>query len=357
MLGQTSTRTEEALARAIRFLADRQLPDGEFGTFVSSDDLMQADCLPDSTPFTTALVLYSLRFVGDEVVRDMRARGAKFLQSQHEGPGVWRFWTTKSKQRSWIPPDLDDTCCSAHAIRDCGGPALPIESVVLGNRNREGLFHTWLVPRLPLRGDAAYWRVVLPKLPWTFTRHPFWRFTEAAPDDVDGVVNANVLLCLGEREETRPIVSYLLQTLAEGREETCDKWHLNRFNVYYMISRAYFAGARSLADARQPIVERIEAAARDDGSVGNALETALAACALLNFDESSATLDRAIDWLLNAQAADGSWPRLPLYYGGPKRVYGWGCEELTTAFTVEALARYAARTPASETPQLAAARG
>jgi hypothetical protein len=241
-------------------------------------------------------------------------------------------------------------------LKDAGVPPLPIESVILGNRNRDGLFHTWLVPRLPITGDASYWRVVLPKLPWSFTRHPFWRLTEAEPNDVDGVVNANVLLCLGERDETRPIVRYLLQILADSREATCDKWHLNRFNVYYMISRAYFMGAPSLTDARRPIVERIAGAAGEDGAVGNALETALAACALLNFEERSTTLDRAVDWLVAAQAADGGWPRLPLYYGGPKRVYGWGSEELTTAVAVEALARYVAASQSSNMLALAGAR-
>jgi len=327
------------LDQAIRFLSERQLPDGEFDTFVSPDEQMQEECRSDSTPFTTALVSYSLRFVPDERATIMRARAADFLLSQHEGPGVWRFWTSKSSQRSWIPPDLDDTCCSAFAIRDAGGPALPIESVVLGNRNGEGLFHTWLVPRRPVARSFDYWRVVLPKLPWSFSRHPFWQNTEAAADDVDGVVNANTLLYLGEREETVPIVRYLLDILASNREETCDKWHLNRFNVYYMISRAYANNVPSLEGVREPIVERITRAASEDGSIGNQLETALATCALLNCKVHSPVVDRAIQHIVDTQSQDGS-PRLPLYFGGPKRVYGWGSEELTTAFSVEALARY-----------------
>jgi hypothetical protein len=32
-----------------------------------------------------------------------------------------------------------------------------------------------------------------------------------------------------------------------------------------------------------------------------------------------------------------------MYYGGPKKYYGWGSEELTTGFCIEALGRYQAR--------------
>ncbi len=47
--------------------------------------------------------------------------------------------------------------------------------------------------------------------------------------------------------------------------------------------------------------------------------------------------------------ADGSWPRAALYYSGPKKLYGWGSEELITGFCLEALLRYQIACSASAT--------
>ena len=43
--------------------------------------------------------------------------------------------------------------------------------------------------------------------------------------------------------------------------------------------------------------------------------------------------------------APGHWPRWLLYYGGPKLLLGWGSEEMTTGFCLEALARYQNEAP------------
>jgi hypothetical protein len=61
---------------------------------------------------------------------------------------------------------------------------------------------------------------------------------------------------------------------------------------------------------------------------------------LLNWRRSSPELDHAIRFLLREQRADGSWPRASFYYSGPKKIYGWGSEEVITGFCLEALLRY-----------------
>ena len=39
-------------------------------------------------------------------------------------------------------------------------------------------------------------------------------------------------------------------------------------------------------------------------------------------------------------SADGSGARAALYYSSPKKLYGWGSEELVTGFFLEALLHY-----------------
>ena len=188
--------------------------------------------------------------------------------------------------------------------------------------------------------DRRYWRLVLPQLVFFPRLVAFWRSSEAAPNDVDCVVNANVLLYLGESAETDPAIDYLIDTVRRHREGECDKWHRRPLSVYYMLSRAYFNGARRLGVVRDLVIERIRALGRRAGGFGNELESALGACALLNVDAAPSELDRSVEYLLDTQDRSGAWPKTPLYWGGPKKMYGWGSEELTTALCVEALARY-----------------
>jgi len=327
---------DRALARGVDFLWVRQLVDGEFPTLVWPAVDPHADGEFDSTVFTTALVVYALRFVPGERAAAMRARAVRFLVSQQSGPGVWRFWTSKSQLHRWIPPDLDDTCCALFALRDAGVALPPSERLVLSNRSRAGLFYTWLLPGR----DAHSTLRLLRWAHFSFRQHPFWQNTEAERDDIDGVVNANTLLYLGDRAESRLPVDYLLGTLAAVNEASCDKWHLSKFNFYYMVSRAYFHGVASLGAARATVVERIAEAAVTQGGIETALDVALAACSLLNFDADRGLIGRLASRLVSSQAPAGGWPRSALFFGGPKRVYGWGSEELTTAVSLEALARY-----------------
>lgn len=296
---------------------------------------------PDSNVFITALAAYALSFTDTAPVREMREKALAFLVSEREPAGVWRYWTAGHPQRRAIPPDLDDTCCVAFILRRYGMLKGDSTKITLANRNEDGLFLTWVLPRMATLKYPPYWLVALKDGLFAVQRYFFWKYTEAEPDDVDGVVNANVLLYLGDRPETPASASYLLKILEEGREACCDKWHLNRFTFYYMVSRACYNGVKSLRGSVAPITERILASASDDGQIGaGALDTALAACSLLNFNIRDPVLDRAVEFLINTQSTEGNWPRAVFYFGGPKKVNGWGSASLTTALCFEALVRY-----------------
>jgi hypothetical protein len=51
-------------------------------------------------------------------------------------------------------------------------------------------------------------------------------------------------------------------------------------------------------------------------------------------------MERAIRVLLAREGPAGEWPATAMYYGGPKKYYGWGSEEVTTGICIEALSRY-----------------
>jgi hypothetical protein len=136
------------------------------------------------------------------------------------------------------------------------------------------------------------------------------------------------------------VIDYLIEIVRKRKEGVCDKWYWNRLSFYYAVSRNFYAGVQAFAVVRDEVIARIVEGAGEDGRIGaNALDTALAVCALRNWGSAPPALVRAVRFLLGAQGADGAWPATVFYYGGPKRRNGWGSRELTTGFCLEALLR------------------
>lgn len=332
---------DAGIERALDFLERSQLPTGEFRVYRSADQALEKDLVIDSSPFPTALIAYSLGFSEAQQAKAMLAKVMQFFLTEMEGPGLWRYWTGQHQYHQSIPPDLDDIACVSSVLRQ-NGIAFPANlNLVMANRNQQGLFYTWLTPRWPMPLEFAYWRAVFRQWLHPFKLYYFWQLNESDSNDVDCVVNANVLFYVGQSLHTRAVIDYLIDVVRRGEEACCDKWHLNPFTFYYTLSRNFYSGMQAFAIVRDEVVGKIRAAANADGSIGdNALDAALAVCGLLNWECFAPELTLAVRFLLTTQRNSGDWPRTVLYYGGPKKYYGWGSEELTTGFCLEALMRY-----------------
>src|SRR5216683_3694221 len=327
-----------SIARGLAFLEGVQRPNGSFPTYMSLDRAMQGDCAPDPSVFPMALIAYSLGFVPGAA--ELRDRALDFLLREMDGSGLCRYWSRDHSYPHNLPPDLDDTCVASAVLMRAGRRHPENRPIVLANRDARGLFFTWITPRPRWASGWAYWRIALPQLLKPRALYFFLR-QSASPFDVDAVVNANVLFYLGDRAETRPVVTWLLTILREGRERECDKWYESPAAIWYFFSRALSA---VVPDARQLVLDRV-AGARPESP----LDTALAACSLLAWDEQPS--DAAVAELVDAQLDSGGWPRAGLYAGGRTRrpdgsvapsasdMLWWGSEALTTGFAVEALAR------------------
>lgn len=342
LAGQLSTAT----ARGLAYLQQHQFPNGEFAVYCAADAPMQGWTRPDSSVFPTALIASCLLPVaGLPQVDEMLTRATHFLRYQMNHGGLWNHFTELHRYRYLCPLDVDDTACVSALFRarglDCPVPTnVPL---LLANRNSQGLFYSWFLLRPRWVNNRTYWRVTLPELLRPVQSILFWYGVEASRNDVDGVVNANALFYLGDITETQPVIAYLLRIIAENKEADCDLWYRDPFFVYYFFTRCYHAGITKLEPLRTPIIARILAQAQPDGRLGHTLaDTAWAVCSLLNLCSHPPELAAAVHYLLQAQQPSGEWPRWLLYYGGPKLLMGWGSEEMTTAFCLEALARYQA---------------
>jgi hypothetical protein len=336
---------QEAIARGLDFLQRSQRHSGAFAVYRSSDPALEKNCVDDPSLFPAALIAYSLGFSDSPIARQIVDRAVALFTSEMEGPGIWRYWTREHPHYPNIPPDLDDIACISLVLKRHGAWCPDNRALILANRSRAGLFYTWLAPRLCPVVSKDFWTTTLRQLLRPIPFFLFWILFSARPRDIDAVVNANVLFYLGENPAARSVVDFLTATLKRGDEAISDKWHRNRFMFYYAVSRNCGSGIHGLDEARDLIVDRVVAALAGAPGEIRALDTALAACALMNCRGDRPELARTVATLTATQHANGAWPALPLYWGGPAGSPGYGSEELTTALCLEALVRYSATQP------------
>lgn len=301
---------ECSINRAVGFLANEQLNWGEFATYSFEKKDMSYRKYTHSV-FITTFVLHSLNYIEQtQIVRDMIDRAVNYLLDNKEGIGLYRFFG----KGSYIYPDMDDISCALAALYQHDIPIEPgLPEYFLQFRNKKSnLFYTWL------------------KEPLT------------KGNDIDCIVNANTLFfyALMNQSDLIPEVSnYLISQSSKLGQQKCQKWYSSPQAFTYTVSRAYADGrAKNLVKASLHISDFLLSTQRKDGSWGNELETALASVSLININYSGIQLDKAIQFLLSHQNDnDGSWPAA-FFFLGPLGYYG--SEELTTAISLEALAKY-----------------
>jgi len=293
----------DAIDRGIAFLAGRQLAYGEFQTFAGSGRVMRVQ-YAYSSPFITTFILYALRGITHPELEFMREKAVRFLLHEQEPGGIWRNHTRANTlhQQYRLPPDLDDISTVSYTLQSNGVPFDDNHSLIRHNRNDQGLFQTWIDP-------------------------PF-------ANEIDAVVNANVLLYLGENIPA--VCAYINQVIRNN--EPFSKWYPDKLAFYYMVSRAFANGIAGLGQSKEPVVDDIRRCQLPDGSFGNDLQTAMALTTLLNFVHVDEMVQAGIAHLLNRQDTNGSWSIAP-FFNGFKMFYG--SAELTAAIAVEALKKYA----------------
>lgn len=301
-----------AIEKGVAFLESAQLPSGEIPIEISPTPEMSGDCVRDPVVFPAALAARTLSITPSAA--RVQSRTLDFLVREMHPDGLWRHPSSDKPQHYDTPLDVDDTSIASVALLAAGREVPDNRRFLLANRNRSGLFRTWIV---------RWW-------PHPILTYRFFRYTTAEVGDVDAVVNANVVIYLGDCEETRPAIEHMLEVLRANREMKSTKWYESRFTVWYFFSHAL----REIApEAGNMIVPRVKAAAPS-----NALELAVATSTLLLWDRAP-----DVQPLIESQLPSGAWPRAGFYHYGIQNSQPtppwWGSEALTTVFAVEALSR------------------
>lgn len=338
-----NSKITQSIDKGVNYLYHHQLPNGEYIAYTSGDPAMLAWTFPDSTLFSTAIICHNLKYISNKQSEKIQHKAMMFLGGEKSKNGLWNHFTKLHIYKKVCPNDIDDTCCISSLYKDKGinFPNPSNIPLIMTNINKKGLFYSWFLFRIKLIRNKQILKIGLERLlnivPNTF----FWFKVEASKKDIDAVVNANALYYLGESKKTLPIIDLIINVITQEKEENCDLWYREPFIVYYFFSRNYYKGILKLEPIVEPIIKRLLSKVKPDGRIGDTiLDTAWAICTILNFNYKCDELKHAVDFLIKNQSENGCWPRWIAYWGGPQKLKGWGSEELTTGFCLEAIARY-----------------
>lgn len=296
----------------------------------------------DFSAFPSLMIGNSLtQLKANRIVETILNNISHFTKMNMSKFGAWQHFTPEHELYTIEPFDIDSTSCSSLLLERLKVKYPDNKSFFYLNRNDKGLFYTWFILRKLLDKNLVSWHSDLKALRQPVKSYMFWKYFECDRNDIDAVVNANVLFYLGENEQTRPIINLLIETIDKKNEDDCDKWYRNVQTVYYFFSKNYFCGIKSLEAIREKIKNRILMKIDENGAIeNNSMDTSLGICTLLNLNYFDEIPQASIKYLINKQGLAGNWEKRIFYYGGPKKVMGWGGDELSTAICIEALYRY-----------------
>ncbi|HRH31566.1 MAG TPA: hypothetical protein PK950_02765, partial [Candidatus Paceibacterota bacterium] len=309
----------DSIHNAWLFLAENQQPSGNFEgiAFADSVDGAPAKEASSPTPFTTSVILTSLRNLKDSELVDqeqlaaLASKAANYLLSQKdETLFAWNYWEIGNEKRRTLPPDMDDTALAVASLQAWQPESLDGEALA-------NLVHALLMAEISVGGPYNTWLN-------DFKKYEVWA-------DCDIGVNANIAFMASLLGITlKNLNQYFEEAVLSGKLSSA--YYLSPLVLLYFISRGYSGNKKEL------FTEVIEKERKADGTWGSPMHTALALSALHNFGKSIAGEIEAIDFILESESG-GRWQKEIFYLErrNPEDRWYHGSESITTVLCIEAL--------------------
>lgn len=315
----------------IDFIVSTQNTDGSFDTYelypVTRPD-QDWQKLPDSSPFITANIIYSLLQTDNPKAHECAQKAARHLLTLTEHKAYWRFWPSKSYQHP-IPIDTDDTSICSFVLSKLGY-TIDNKKILTHNKNNKGYFKTWVTPNLktfcshPIL-SLHFLMDCIKALPTYFVKY----LTYA---DCEPAVAANVLLYLGSKNNQLCIHQIIEQVRNNNMRL---QYYYDEIMVYYHIARAYENGVSEFSVLAQTAAERIEKRWNENSLQNNILLQLMSANVLLSFKYNIQLAEQLVYAAQNSTSYPNKWQCLA-YFSSENRNFLAGSPEFTAAQFAEA---------------------
>jgi squalene-hopene/tetraprenyl-beta-curcumene cyclase len=345
--------TDPLVAREIQFLARYEME--------GHDALRLQPCI--SPVWDTAIAMVSLEEAGLDPEHPSLVSAERWLlDHQILGPGDWQVKNQKAESGGWafefqnnFYPDVDDTAFVLMALGHVADP----EPARLRSAIRRGL--VWL---LSMQNSDGGWGAFDHENNLQFLNNIPFADHNAMLDPSTADVTARVLECLGQMgwPSTHPVVERARAFLR--RDQTPDGSWFGRWGVNYVYGTSGVLRAlERVGLASEPDCQRgagwLRSVQNPDGGFGESIlsyydpslkgrgkstasQTAWGLIGLLAVDElNDPAVERAVDWLVSHQNADGTWDEDEFTGTGFPCVFYLKYHFYRISFPLYALARYA----------------
>lgn len=329
-----------ALKKGIDFLKEHQFHNGQFACYFYNYNQGNGFYAFESNTFATSIIALCLLACREEDhVNEILDKADNFILYQKMGLGVWCYSSKCNIAYKYCPPDVDTTSIVSSYLEERNKLDFNNKEVFRLNVSKNGLLYTWMHfnPKAFFKRDTR----------WIFLR-PFKRLNNTLKfyatfdmpiNDVNFPININVLHYLGPSKLTQPIIDLMVKNISELNDFNGFKWYKEHSIVLYFISKCYKYNITDLENVRLILIKKTETRIEKTTiHKMTPLDLSFYISALQNLNcKNHDLITKLVNQLIILQMPNGSWEKIPLYGG----YYGhWESEEITTAFAVEALAKY-----------------
>lgn len=298
------------MQNGVAHIVSMQNADGGFTSYIDTNCNDFKERNPTATTFNPSLILYALSYVHELQNHRLTKTLSSFVVKQRNTDYTYNYWTQGNTNRTkrYCPNDFDSTFCAYNALLSINPSlittkilAIITKALIATEAKTGGPYRTWLVAQ---NSDEV----------WL---------------DVDPAVNSNIAFFLSRVASIpKGLQTYLEEALANN--DLVSPYYPTQLSTLYYLSRCPIKNTALSVDLLPTI---------SDSSTS--LERALTISVLLNIGQG-AKCKPYVKRLLDDQRKDGSWTAAGFSIDrieGSTPYYS-GCSALTTAFALEALARY-----------------
>ena len=321
----------------LKKIDEGQLESGEFKTFLFFPDKSENGWIyAGPSVFLTTSIAITIHRSTHVIAQKICSKASKYVKSQMELGGLWRFYPHHGLFKFNTPMDIDDTSLASYFLLK-SNVNFPDNKALLYNQiTRKGDFYIWFLPRVSFLKNIKLFFSLVFDIRYSFPVFFPLKGRTSAPlisyYDTEHAVNANALLYLGEHAETKKAINHLVEDLLFGNAHN-QFFYPGVLYTYYHVSRLYDEQGIMQIENLKNKVENYFNLELDINKM-NIQDKAVAVLTLLNFKLNVKLINGLMEQISNTPTSEIEMPYG--YFCTKDRNMIGGCKEFTCAIIAEA---------------------